>query len=175
MRENQTLWFCEGVCVHHVEEACSGDLPGWRVLLLLIFLQQILAFATCQSTYLEFRSLRNLTEDVHPHLVLHSLWQYTLLFCGLVWRYKYWLSPYMTINYLFNQGKIKRLVIHILNFTPWEKRWWMPSLCLRSRCSPALVARTSSARMERPQNTIFSWWQAHPGSHRWFCRKHPEE
>lgn len=61
-------WFA-----HHVEDACSGDLPDSRTSLILVLFYRILTLPTCHTTHLEFRSLGHLAEDVHPHLVLHSL------------------------------------------------------------------------------------------------------
>ena len=58
---------------HHVEDACSGDLPHSGTRLILVLFYRILTLAACHTTHLEFRGLGHLAEDVHPHLVLHSL------------------------------------------------------------------------------------------------------
>ena len=40
----------------------------------------------------------------------------------------------------------RRMFIRILCFTPWVKRWWIPSLCFAFKWSPAFVDRTSSSK-----------------------------
>ena len=66
----------------------------------------------------------------------------------------------------------RRMFIRILCFTPWEKSWWIPSFCFTFNCSPAFVARTSSAQRFFMLNCDFPF-AIYPRSHLWFAPWHP--
>ena len=66
----------------------------------------------------------------------------------------------------------RRMFIRILCFTPWEKSWWIPSFCFTFNCSPAFVARTSSAQRFFMLNCDFPF-AIYPRSHLWFALWHP--